>query len=641
MMHFPLIAVMLLFLAAFVCGILGSRLRKTCSAITILATGISFALVLSLIKPVMIDGEIIAYWFGKWAPVNGYAIGIGYEVDQISLFFGLLCSFAVFMSAIYSVKYMERDSGIDRYCTLFLMLGGSVLGLVFTGDLFNMFIMVEIMTIAAVALTAFRTWKEGALEAAFKYMVISNIGSATILIGTVLLYKELHTLNIAQMSALLPGNLNATTILAFALLFVGFGVKAFIFPFHPIAADAHGTAPSSISILISGILTKTGLYGIIRLVFCMFQVMEMSSVQFLLVFMGTLSMFVCVTMALIQHDFKRLLALHSISQIGYALTAIGLATALGFSSGLYHAMNHTLFKGLLFLCAGAVLHETHTTNLDELGGLSKRMPKTTAIFLIAAFSISGLPTFNGFASKWLIYQATYEKAVETGNIGYAFVTIIAVVVSVMTLASFIKVSQSVFFGQLPEKFKDVKEAPLGMRIPMWIMAALCVLTGIFPQYVDKYLLQPATNAAFNATKYIDAMMGSGYAAEHLGSAAVTEVSYSAIGYWNPIVWLILFIVVLAAIAIVALTSSKPAAASESNLCEADGSVDYKHATFFSGEKSQYSQVGGGDLFWGLRHNLRHYFGFIHNAHTGVVNDYARWAIYCCAAVTLYAFIFIL
>ena len=150
-------------------------------------------------------------------------------------------------------------------------------------------------------------------------------------------------------------------------------------------------APASISLMISGVLTKCGVYGIIRLVYVMFQNIEVPAVQYLVVGFGTVSMFICVTMAFNQHNFKRLLAFHSISQVGYVITAIGLGTALGLSAGLYHAMNHTLFKGLLFLTAGAVQHATGSLDLDRLGGLAKKMPKTCILFLIGAASISGLP----------------------------------------------------------------------------------------------------------------------------------------------------------------------------------------------------------------------------------------------------------
>lgn len=632
--HFPIYSIMVLFLGAFLIVMLG-RSRAVRNTIAFLAVAASLSFLACLVKPVMLNGEIIAYWMGGRVPAGGYAIGIALEVDALSLFFGLLIATAVFVSCLYSFKYMSHDDNEREYYTLFLMLAGGVMGLVLSGDLFNMFIMVEILTFAAVALTAFRNTAVGALEAAFKYLVVGCIGSTCILVGTIMLYAQTHTLNFAQLSALIPGNLNTATKVAFALLYIGFSTKAFIVPFHPLAADAHGAAPASISVLISGVLTKSGIYGIIRLTYFLFQSMGLGTVQFLLVFVGSVSMFVCVTMALTQHDFKRLLAFHSISQIGYVLTAAGLCTALGISAGLYHAMNHTIFKGLLFLSAGAVMHAAGTGDLDKLGGLSKRMPHTTALFLIGAFSISGIPPFNGFASKWMIYQATYMKAVESGNIGFLLVTIIALVTSVLTLASFVKVSQSVFFGRLPKELENVQEVPFGMRFAMGIFAVLCVLTGLFPELVTKYLTEPAAAAVFNVGNYINSMMGSGYAESVMGANApvTTVVSFAEVGCWSPVAWLCILLIALLAITIVAVSGKYD------NVSHSEGAVvESKYDLFFGGEESVYSQVGGGDLFWGFKHNWRRYFSFMHDLHSGVVNDYALWAIVALALVMVFMLI---
>ena len=630
--HFPIYSIMVLFLGAFLIVMLG-RNKAVRNVLALLSVTASFCFLAALVKPVMINGEIIAYWMGGRVPAGGYAIGIALEVDALSLFFGLLVATAVLVSCIYSIQYMSHDHNVREYYTLFLMLSGGVMGLVLSGDIFNMFIMVEILTFAAVALTAFRNTAKGALEAAFKYLVVGSMGSTCILVGTIMLYAQVHTLNFAQLSALIPGNLNNATKLAFALLFIGFGTKAFIVPFHPLAADAHGAAPASISVLISGVLTKSGIYGIIRLTYFLFQSMGLGTVQFMLVFFGCLSMFICVTMALAQHDFKRLLAFHSISQIGYVLTAVGLCTALGISAGLYHAMNHTLFKGLLFLAAGAVLHQTGTTDLDRLGGLSKKMPWTTVLFLIGAFSISGIPPFNGFASKWMIYQATYEKAVESGNIGFLLVTIIALITSVLTLASFVKVSQSVFFGQLPKEYENVKEVSFGMRFAMCIFALLCVFTGLFPDVVTKYLTEPAANAVFNVTGYINSMMGSGYAESVMGESlpAAQICTFVEVGCWNPVSWLLVLAIALLAVTLVAVCGKYD------QVSENKGAAltDSKYDLFFGGEESVYSQVGGGDLFWGFKHNWRHYFSFMHNLHSGIVNDYALWAVVALALVTVF------
>ena len=632
--HFPIYSIMVLFLGAFVVAACGSKPSKNPKNpagvrawIALIATGLSLTFLILLVKPVMLGGEIIAYWMGSRSIAGGYAIGIALEVDALSLFFALLIATAVFVSCIYSIRYMVHDNCVPQYYVLYCMLAGGVLGLVLSGDVFNMFVMVEILTFAAVALTAFRTKVYGALEAAFKYLVVGCMGSTAILTGVIMLYAQFHTLNLAQLASLIPGHMTGVTVLAFAFLYIGFSTKAFIVPFHPLAADAHGAAPASISVLISGVLTKSGIYGIVRLTYFLFQTMGLGTMQFMLVFIGSVSMFVCVTMALAQHDFKRLLAYHSISQIGYVLAAVGLASGLGFSAGLYHAMNHTLFKGLLFLAAGAVLHETGTTDLGKLGGLSKKMPHTTVLFLIGAFSISGIPPFNGFASKWMIYQATYQKAVESNNIGFMLVTIVALITSVLTLASFVKVSQSVFFGQLPKEYENVKEVPFGMRLAMGILAALCVITGLFPKAVTTYLTEPAARAVCSVGDYIRAM---GFKSE----LAVQSADFTQTGIWEPVNWLLMLCIALLAITIVAV-ASKYDNVSESRNAE---NVESKYQLFYGGEANVYSQVGGGDLFWGFKHNWRHYFSFMHDLHSGIVNDYALWAVVALALAIVYLLI---
>ena len=636
--NFPILAIMSLFLGAFISSLVGRRNAKVRNTVVFLAMLVSLVLILALIKPVLLEGQVINYWLGNWEPVEGWAIGNSLEVDALSLFFALIVVVAVFVSGVYSFFYMSHDDSLVNYYTLFLMLSGSVLGLVLSGDLFNMFVMIEIMTFTAVALTAFRNTYEGALEGAFKYLVVGSLGSTSVLIGIALIYSQTHTLNLAQLAAVLPQADNPVTILAFAFLFVGFGSKAFLFPFHPLAADAHAVAPASISLMISGVLTKCGVYGIIRLCYCLYQNMDQPFVQYFVTGVGVISMFVCVTMAFNQHNFKRLLAFHSISQVGYVITVIGLGSALGMSAGLFHAMNHTIFKGLLFLTAGAVQHATGSLDLDELGGLSKKMPGTCALFLIGAASISGLPPFNGFASKWMIYQATFQKAGETGNFFFVVVCVAALITSVLTLASFIKVAQSVFFGQLNPKFAHTREVSLGMRIPMWILAALCILPGLFPDQVQQWLLTPATQAATNASGYIDAAMGTGYAAAH-GVESSLVSGFSLSGAWQPVMWLLLLISVTLAVCIVALLGGDEKATVTSEI-SAETDADPKYDSFFSGEASVYSQVGGSDLFWGFKHNWRHYFSFMHNWHSGVVNDYTLYGAAAMAVALVLCVIFL-
>ena len=635
MTNFPILAVIALFLGAFVTSLVGRRSEIVRHGVVLISMATALVLTLCLIKPILMDGEIITYWLGNWQPVEGWAFGISLQVDALSLFFALIVTVAVFISGIYSFTYMKHDDSQVNFYTLFLMLSGSVLGLVLSGDLFNIFVMIEIMTFTAVALTAFRNNYEGALEGAFKYLIVGALGSTSVLVGIALMYSQLHTLNLAQIAAMLPRTMNPVTVAAFGFLFVGFGTKAFLFPFQPLAADAHAVAPASISLMISGVLTKCGVYGIIRLCYALYQNMDQPFVQYLVTAVGAVSMFICVTMAFNQHNFKRLLAFHSISQVGYVITVVGLGSILGLSAGLYHAMNHTIFKGLLFLTAGAVQHATGTLDLDELGGLSKKMPKTTVLFLIGAASISGLPPFNGFASKWMIYQAAFERAAD-GNVFFLLVAVAALITSVLTLASFIKVAQSAFFGQLPENLKDVKEVSNGMCIPMWIMAGLCIITGLVPTQIQNWLLLPAANAAKNAPAYIDQAMGSGYAASFGISAyqAQTPVMASS---WDPLLWLLLLLSVTIAVCLVAIIGNPNPKTTEVTE-ETEG--DDKYESFFSGEKAVFSQVGGSDLFWGFKHNWRKYFSFMHDWHSGIVNDYALYGTAAIAVVLALCVIFL-
>ncbi|MCD8383249.1 MAG: hypothetical protein LUC30_10155 [Clostridiales bacterium] len=642
MENLPILAIMTLFVGAFVASLVGRRNAVVRNVVVTIAVTVPLVMMLCLIPTVFVNGETIVYWLGNWEPEADWAIGICLEVDALSLFFGLIVTVAVFVSGLYSFTYMNHDDSLVNYYTLFLMLSGSVLGLVLSGDLFNIFVMVEIMTFTAVALTAFRNTYEGALEGAFKYLAVGSLGSTCVLLGVAMLYSQLHTLNLAQVSALLSSQgTNPVTIAAFAFLFIGFGSKAFLFPFQPLAADAHAVAPASISLMISGVLTKCGVYGIIRLVYILYQNYDQPIVQYLVTGFGAISMFVCVTMAFNQHNFKRLLAFHSISQVGYVITAVGLGSILGVGAGLYHAMNHTIFKGLLFLTAGAVQHQTGSLDLDRLGGLGKRMPKTCLLFLIGAASISGLPPFNGFASKWMIYQAAFLHGVTTGNFYFIFICIVALITSVLTLASFIKVAQSVFFGQLPEEYKDVKEVPLTMRLPMWILAILCILTGLFPDFIQEKILTPAVNAVFNVVGYVDTAMGSGYAASNGVTAAGIE-GIAVTGTWSPTSWLMLLFCITCAVAIVFLLASpddkQKGSLPVSSADETAQALDAKYEPFFSGEEAVYSQVGGSDLFWGFKHNWRRYFHFMHNWHSGIVNDYALYGAVAIAFVLLFCIV---
>lgn len=638
---YPLIAILTPFVLAFIIGLFKEKYIKIKKAIVVLGCIASFIITVLLIKPVFLDGKIITYWLGNWKPVDNIAIGIGMEVDALSLFVGLIITAACALSSIYSIKYMSKDDGLGKYYTLFLLLAGSMIGFVFTGDLFNMYVMLEIMTFAAIALTAFRTQKDKALEAGFKYLVIGGLGSSLILMGTALMYAQTHTLNIAQIALELNSRgekFTPVTILALALLLVGYAVKSFMVPCHTWPPDAHMSAPSSISMLLSGVMSKTGVYGLIRILFMIFMVSGNKALAYLVMIWGAVTMVVGVSMALLQTDFKRLLAFHSVSQLGYVITGIGVGLTaadgianLGLMGGLYHMVNHASFKCLLFLCAGAVLYRVGTTDLNKVSGLGKKMPFTAVMFFIGAAAISGIPPFNGFASKWILYHSTSETQIP-------IITIVELIVSVLTLASFIKVGHSVFFGAQREELKEVKEVPFTMKLPMGILALICFVFGICSNYVIKGILVPIVDAIRNVPKYIDNMLLGDLSILHLENYTKSDLEFAFRGEYNPESFLILFFIGVIAIIVAMTLGIHKLGKCRVESSSLEGAMDTKYEVFTGGEKEEFSKVGPHDLFWGMKHDFKGYFNRLSNAHSGVVNDYALWVVVTMAVIIIYCFI---
>lgn len=634
--NLPLIAIITPIAIAFVIGLFKNKYMKLKKIFVIVALLVSVIAVILMIKPVMFNNDTITVWLGNWKPLAGKAFGIALEVDALGIFMALIISIACLLSAIYSLKYMSKDNGLDKYYALFLLLSGSMLGFVFTGDLFNMYVMLEIMTFAAISLTAFRNYKDKSLEAAFKYIVTGSLGSSLILLGTVLLYTETKTLNLAEIIDILrnTSEVSSITILAFSSMMVGYAVKAFMVPCHTWPTDAHMAAPSSISMILSGVMSKTGIYAVIRILFGIFALNDNKYVGYIIIVWGIATMIVGVTMALLQHDFKRLLAFHSVSQIGYIVSAFGVAIIctgkiqdLAMAGALYHMINHAVFKGLLFLCAGAVLYTTGTTDLNSISGLGKKMPFTMTMFLFGAAAISGIPPFNGFASKWIIYESASQGKVE-------IVTVVAVVVSAMTLASFIKVGHSVFFG--PENIGggQIKEVPFSMKVPMSVLSIGTLVLGLFPRVMMKYILSPVISCILNIDSYINAAL-------NIGTSESIDTTIKISGIYSPGNFFILFIVVLLAIFIFMLFNMKYSIDEDKYLSEAYiNRGSRKFDVFLGGENEEATKVNSGDLFWPMKHELKGYFKFIENAHNGSVNTYSLWIVTMLIVVTILSFIFL-
>ncbi|HEY6613307.1 MAG TPA: proton-conducting transporter membrane subunit, partial [Vicinamibacterales bacterium] len=340
-----------------------------------------------------------------------------YSIDPLSAWFLVVLSALAVPIAIFSIGYTRHPPLDGR--SVFLGIAFNVLlfsvELVFiAGDVIAFLFAWELMTLSTAALVATEYEIAEARGAAYLYLVMSHVGTGSLIAAFFILASASESVSF---STLLSGGVLSGPLrdVVFLLFFVGFGVKAGIIPLHVWLPEAHPAAPSGISALMSGALIKTGIYGIVR--FCAFGLgTPPLSWGVLVLVVGALSAVLGVLYALMQHDLKRLLAYHSIENIGIILLGVGAGmiavaggqpglAALGIAAGLYHVLNHAVFKGLLFLSAGSLVMATGTRQIEELGGLLRRMPWTGACFLIGAVAISGLPPFNGFASEWLAFQA--------------------------------------------------------------------------------------------------------------------------------------------------------------------------------------------------------------------------------------------
>lgn len=477
---------------AFLTALLGRKASRLPGALGFLATLVTLLLCLWSICIIQRQ-QMIVYPVGKWLP----PVGIVLVLDGLTAFLLVTVNVVAFLVAVYSLDYIDRFTGKWQFYSLFLLMLTGMNGVIVTGDLFNLFVFLEIAAVASYALVAFGTERH-ALEAAFKYAVMGSIGSAFILLGVALLYGAASTLNMADMAqALAAGQATHTTLVVSGLFLVGFGLKAAAVPFHAWLPDAHPSAPAPISAMLSGVLIKAlGVYALCRVFYNVLLTAPRQEVRNIVMFLGVCSMVIGVFLAIGQWDMKRLLAYHSISQIGYVLLGIGLGTPMGLAGGLFHLFNHSIFKSLLFLNSGAVEYATGTRDLRKMGGLAARMPVTSSTTLVASMSIAGIPPFNGFWSKFLIILG----AVQAGRYGYASWAVLA---SVLTLASFMKVMKYAFAGKLNPACEHVKEAPFYMKASMIGLAVICVLGGLLllPGVRDGFLLPAVAVLREGAAEY--------------------------------------------------------------------------------------------------------------------------------------------
>jgi multicomponent Na+:H+ antiporter subunit D len=439
---------------------------------------------------------------------SGYTmpVRIVLEVDGMSVFMAIISSVVAFLGAVYSWAFMDSHTGKDKYYTLLLILAAGMFGMEFTGDMFNFFVFLEITSIAACGLIGFRINRGESAEAAFKTMVLYTLGALLFLLAVGILYGKYDALNIA----LLASRIEVTRLDTVALgLFVGaLALKAGAVPMHMWVPDAYAEAPAPITLVLVA-NTQVALYGLFRVVFTLYGLtISTQVVGWIIVILGVLSMVVGVTMALIQNKIKRLIAYGAVSQIGYMLLGVGVGLAtLGtpalqeygikaMEGSIFHILNDAMYKGLLFLTAGSIIYSTGKRNLNELSGLAHDMKFTPLFFIIGAGAIAGVPPFNGFASKLIIYESVYKFN--------PLLSVIAILASILTLAIFVKIFQSAFLGP---KLLEVKKEPMSMVVAMLVLSIIVVAFGLFPDIVVDNIVTPAVNALINHADYIAAVLG--------------------------------------------------------------------------------------------------------------------------------------
>jgi len=468
--HVPALQVVVPLLSAPLC-----LLIRNAMAARVFAVGVTWAcLAMSawLLHAVVGAGPI-EYAFGGWpAPW-----GIVYSVDSLNAYV------LVIVSAIASVvlpvgpgaaAHSIAEGREHRFYAAFLACLAGLLGVTITGDAFNLFVFLEISSLASYTLIALGPRRK-ALTAAFSYLVVGTIGATFILIGVGLMYQMTGTLNMADLVARLPAVEGARTLLAaFAFFSVGISIKLAVFPMHQWLPNAYAEAPAVVSAFLASTTTKVFYYVLLRIVFTLFGVgfvFEELHLHFLLLPLSLAAIFVGSTAAIFQKDLRRLLAYSSVAQIGYMTLGLTFANLTGLTGGIVHLFNHALTKGGLFLVAACVFRRVGSTTIDGMRGLGRRMPWTTAAFVVGGLALIGVPGTVGFVSKWYLVLGAIDK----GWYGIAFLVVAS---SLLSVAYVWRVIEVAYFSEAPD-LSSRKDAPLWMLIPTWILIGATLYFGLF------------------------------------------------------------------------------------------------------------------------------------------------------------------
>lgn len=436
---------------------LPARLAKLKSAIFVLAGAANLAAVILILPH---DLSFAAPWASKWMEFSLTLTRYGKFTLAAAATIG-------FLLVIYTASFLKMKPIAGRFFALMLFTLGFVNGAVLADNLIVLLFFWEGLSIALFSMIALGG--KGSFHTAVKAFVINGVADLCMMVGIVLAISAAGTATISQISLPVAGAANSA---AFLLLLVGGLAKAGCMPFHSWIPDASIDAPLPFMALFPGAMEKLlGIYFVARLALDLFALDASSWLSTLMMVVGSATILLAVLMALVQKDYKRLLSFHAISQVGYMILGIGTALPIGIVGGIFHMLNNAIYKSCLFLTGGAVERQTGTTDLWKLGGLARKMPLTWIGFAVAALSISGVPPFNGFFSKELVYDGALER-----HWGYYAAALAG---SFFTAASFLKLGHAAFLGKRRPELDSVREAPPSMLFPILVMAAACVFFGLW------------------------------------------------------------------------------------------------------------------------------------------------------------------
>ena len=470
-------------LAAPICALIGNR--KWVHGLGVVVTWTTFAIAVALTGQVLATGPF-AYEIGGWvAP-----FGIEYRIDVLTCLVLLIVSGIAAVVMTYAGASLEVEIAYEQYPlfhTMFLLSLCGLLGITITGDLFNVFVFLEISALSSYVLISLGRDRR-ALVAAYRYLIMGTIGATFILIGIGLMYMMTGTLNMADMAVRLPAvESTRTVIVAFAFLTVGIGLKMALFPFHQWLPNAYSYAPSVVTAFLAGTATKVAVYVLLRFSLTVYGV-EFAFGQMplpeLLIPLGLAAMFSASLVAIFQQDVKRLLAYSSVAQIGYMALGIGLASVAGLTGGIVHMANHALMKCMLFCVMGCVFLRLGSTHIDDMRGLGREMPLTMAAFVVGGLGLIGVPMTVGFISKWYLVAAALDA-------GYWPIAVLILASSLLAVLYVWRVVEVAYFQPPPTTRDPVLEAPLSMLVPVWLLAIATVYFGIDSEFTAGLAQQAA------------------------------------------------------------------------------------------------------------------------------------------------------